>query len=138
MFDASLVEFLGMVIQEGIIAMDPTKLSAIATWEPPMTVHAVRSFIGFCNFYHKFIPNFSGIARPILDLTKKGQPWSWTHEQQRAFDLLHQAFTSKPVLTMPDTSKPFFVMIDTSLMATGGVLLQKDANSDLHPCCYIS
>jgi hypothetical protein len=65
------VEYLSMVIKEGHVAMDPTKLTAIDEWQPPTSVKGVRSFIGFCNFYRRFIPDFSNIARPLHDLTKR-------------------------------------------------------------------
>ena len=114
--------------------MDPTKLKAIEQWEPPTLVKAVRSFIGFCNFYQKFIPNFSALARPLHDLTKKGITFQWGKEQDDAFIKLKEMFLSAPVIKMPDTTKLFFIMTDASLTACGGVLMQKDSNGDLHPC----
>ena len=65
------VEFLGMIVGRGCIRMDPAKLSAIAAWPPPKTVKAVRALLGFCNFYHKFIPNFSNLVAPLTALTAK-------------------------------------------------------------------
>ena len=67
-FDQTEVEYLGLVVKNGEILMDPTKLKAVEQWEPPKSVKAVRSFIGFCNFYRKFIPHFSAIARPLIAL----------------------------------------------------------------------
>ena len=82
------VEFLGMIVGCGCIRMDPAKLSAIATWPPLKTIKAVHSFLDFCNFYHRFIPNFSNTAAPLTTLTWKDQPWMWGLDQQMAFDLL--------------------------------------------------
>ena len=79
-FDQTEVEYLGLVIRNGEVLMDPTKLKAVEQWEPPKSVKAVRSFIGFCNFYRKFIPHFSAIARPLIDLTKKEVPFNWGKE----------------------------------------------------------
>ena len=104
----------------------------------PHTVTVVRSFIGFCNFYRKFIPNFSAIAQPLHNLTKKGVVFHWGKEQDNAFIKLKETFLSTPVIKMPDTTKPFFVMTDASLTASGGILMQKDSNGDLHPCAHHS
>lgn len=61
-FDQTSMEYLGLVVKNGEIHMDPTKLSMVWDWEPPKSVKAVQSFIGFCNFYQKFISNFSTLA----------------------------------------------------------------------------
>ena len=61
-FDQTEVEYLGLIVEDGEVHMDLTKLKAVKQWEPPKLVKAVRSFIGFCNFHQKFIPNFSALA----------------------------------------------------------------------------
>jgi hypothetical protein len=132
------VEYLGMVIEEGHVAMDPTKLAAIDEWQPPTSVKGVCSFIGFCNFYRRFIPKFSNIARPLHDLTKKNARWDWTTACEDAFLTIKDAFTRRLVLSMPDVSSPFFVMSNASLTVIRAVLMQKDSNGDLHPCTYLS
>ena len=137
-FDQMEVEYLGLVVRNGEVLMDPTKLKVVEQWEPPKSVKAVRSFIGFCNFYRKFIPHFSAIAWPLINLTKKGIPFNWGKEQDEVFVKLKETFLSAPVIKMPDTTKPFFVMTDASLTASGGILMQKDSNGDLHPCTYHS
>ena len=137
-FNQTEVEYLGLVVRDGEVLMDPTKLKAVEQWEPPKLVKAVRSFIGFCNFYQKFIPNFSVLARPLHDLTRKGVSFHWGKEQDNAFIKLKEMFLSAPVIKMPDTTKPFFVMTNASLTASGGILMQKDSNGDLHPCAYHS
>ena len=137
-FDVPKVEFLGMIIGQGQIAMDPVKLAAIHDWKPPASVKGIRSFLGFANFYRKFIPNFSHVVAPLNLLTRKDQPWAWTPLQQKAFETLHQAFSSSPVLSIPDVSRPFSIMTDASLFAAGAVLLQDDTNGDAHPCAYFS
>ena len=118
--------------------MDPTKLAAIDTWKPPTSVKEVHSFLGFANFYRKFIPNYSNIVTPLTFLTRKDQHWIWSSLQQRAFDHLHKIFFSAPILIIPDTSRPFSLMTDASLLAAGAVLMQRDVNGDLHPCAYFS
>ena len=118
--------------------MDPAKLSSIAAWPPPKTVKAVRALLGFCNFYRKFIPNFSNIVAPLTALTCKNVTWTWGSDHQSAFSNLLSLFQTAPVLHLPDVGRPFIVMTDASLIASGGVLMQRDGNGDLHPCTYLS
>lgn len=137
-FDVKEVEFLGLIVQPGEIAMDPVKIDGITNWPAPTTVKQVWSFIGFANFYRKFIHHFSDRARPLVDLTRKDIHWHWDKEQQEAFEDLKKEFTKAPILRMPDESKPFALECDSSKFATGGVLLQQDENGDWHPCGFIS
>ena len=132
------VEFLGMIVGRGCIRMDPAKLSAIAAWPPPKMVKAVQALLGFCNFYCKFIPNFSNLVAPLTALTRKGVAWTWGVDQQSAFSVLLSLFQTAPMLHLPDVSRPFVVMTDASLIASRGVLMQRDGNRDLHPCAYLS
>ena len=137
-FNKAEVEYLGMIVKEGHVGMDLVKLAAIQEWKPPSSVKGVWLFIGFCNFYQKFIPNFSTIAQPLHNLTKKGAKWDWTTECNATFKILKATFIQGPVLALPDTTKPFMVMTDASLIATGAVLMQVDFNGDLHPCAFLS
>ena len=84
-FAATKVEYLGMIVRPGQLAMDPVKLDGIAKWPTPTKVKDVQSFLGFANFYHRFIPNYSNIARPLIDLTKKNTPWLWTTTHDSTF-----------------------------------------------------
>lgn len=121
-FDVEEVEFLGLLIRPHYVKMDPTKLDGIRNWPTPTTVKQVRAFIGFGNFYRKFIDHFSDLARPLIDLTKKDMRWDWTPERDRAFRTLKQKFTAAPVLLMPDDAHPFSLGADASKFATGAVL----------------
>ena len=118
-FDTPTMEYLGIIIGQGLVCMDPTKLLAIKDWQSPSSVKGVRLFLGFANFYRKFIPNYSNIVAPIVLLTRKNHPWSWTEPQQNAFNTLKAIFSSAPVLCIPDISCPFSLMTDTSLLAAG-------------------
>ena len=100
-FERPEVDYLGMIIGHGQVKMDPAKILAIQNWPTPKTVKQVQSFLGFANFYRRFIKNFSKIALPLTTLTKKDTTWHWTTDQQNAFDTLITALTSKPVLTLP-------------------------------------
>jgi len=137
-FNKTKVEYLGMVIEEGKISMDPGKLKGIQDWPTPTTVKQIRGFLGFGNFYRRFIWRFSELAKPLNDLLKKDQKFEWTDDCQRAFDELKKRFTEEPVLMMPDQTKPFQIETDASKYATGGVLTQLDSNGDRHPISFIS
>ena len=82
--------------------MDPTKLDGIRNWPTPAKVKDICSFLGFANFYRKFIGNCSNITHPLLDLTKKDTPWSWNNSCQNAFNSLKNCFLTKPVLHLSD------------------------------------
>ncbi|GLB38887.1 putative retrotransposable element tf2 155 kda protein type 1-like [Lyophyllum shimeji] len=137
-FEATEIEYLGMIVSHDHIAMDPTKVAGIKDWPTPTNVKGVRSFLGFGNFYRKFISHYSDLARPLNELTKKDRTWDWTTECQEAFDKLKAAFLTAPVLLMPDKTKPFVIESDASKFATGAVLRQRDINGEWHPCGYIS
>ena len=106
-FKRTQMEYLGMVIEEGKISMDPVKLKGIKDWPIPTTVKQVQSFLGFGNFYRKFIHKYLEIAKPLNDLLKKDKPFDWTKECQKAFEDLKTRFTAEPVLWMPDQTQPF-------------------------------
>ena len=88
-------------------------------------------FLGFCNFYHRFIKDFSRIARPLHRLTGD-VPWEWGLEQQLAFEELKLRVTSEPVLIIPVDDSPFRVEADASDFATGAVLSQKASDGKWH------
>jgi hypothetical protein len=137
-FAKTKIEYLGMILEEGKVSMDPTKLIGIKQWPEPTTVKQVRSFLGFGNFYRRFIRNYSNVARPMNELLQKDKKFEWTTETQTAFDELKKRFTEEPVLIFPDTSKPFQIECDASKYASGAVLTQLDVNGDRHPCAFIS
>ena len=137
-FNKTKVEYLGLVIEEGKISMDPGKLKGIQDWPVPRTVKQVRGFLGFGNFYRRFIWHFSELAKPLNDLLKKDKKFEWTNDCQKAFDNLKKCFTEEPVLIMPDQTRPFQIETDASKYATGAVLTQLDANGDRHPVSFIS
>ena len=111
-----------MVIEEGQITMDLGKLKGIQDWPTPNSVKQVRSFLGFGNFYRRFIRNFSELAKPLNDLTKKDKEFTWTIECQNAFDHLKKKFTEEPVLKLPDQLKPFEIECDASKYTSGAIL----------------
>jgi len=137
-FEKTKIDYLGMIIEEGKISMDPTKLKGIRDWPVPKTVKQVRSFLGFGNFYRRFIRRYSDIVKPLNTLLQKNKGFIWNEEVQKSFETLKQKFTEEPVLMMPDTSKPFQIESDASKYASGAVLTQLDNNGSRHPCVFIS
>ena len=98
----------------------------------------MRAFVGFGNLYRRFIKNFSGIVRPLTQLTKKNQPFEWGPIQQKAFDTLKEAFTTAPVLWHFDKNRPIVVETDASHLVSACVLSQYDDDSYLHPVAFYS
>ena len=129
-FATSMVEYLGIIVKPGQLARDLVKLNGIAQWPIPSKVKDVHSFLGFANFYPRFIPNYSTITHPLIYLTNKNLPWNWTPSQQQAFDHLKHLFLSQPVLHIPDLSSPFAITTDASKYVSGAILLQTDSNSE--------
>ena len=84
--------------------MDPTKLNGIKNWPTPIKVKDVHSYLGFTNFYRKVIGDYSNIAHPLLNITKKDTPWTWNNSCQNTFNRLKNCFLTKPILHLPNTS----------------------------------
>ncbi|GAU43989.1 hypothetical protein TSUD_91680 [Trifolium subterraneum] len=102
-FWLSEVKFLGHVISQGGVSVDPSKVEAVLNWERPRTVSEVRSFLGLAGYYRRFILGFSEIALPLTRLTRKGAAFVWNELCENSFNLLKQKLTSAPVLVIPET-----------------------------------
>jgi RNase H-like domain found in reverse transcriptase/Reverse transcriptase (RNA-dependent DNA polymerase) len=137
-FNKKKIEYLGMIIEEGKISMDAVKLKGLKDWPTLTTVKQVWSFLGFRNFYWKFIPKYLDVAKPLNDLMKKDKQFEWTEDCQTAFDTLKQRFTKEPVLLMPDHTRPFQLESDTSKYTTRAILTQSDSNGKRHPVAFLS
>jgi hypothetical protein len=116
---------------------DKTKSIRVRSWKIPQTRKAVRSFLGFTNFYRKFIRNYSKIAKPLTDLTKTTEHFVWSNEALTSFETLKNAVTSAPVLKHPDPTRPFILETDASDFAIGGALIQDYDNVE-HPVAFYS
>src|SRR5258707_1885037 len=137
-FEQKEVEYLGLVISKDHVAMDPTKVCRVMEWPTPMKVKEVQSFLGFVNFYWKFICNFSDITHSLYALTCKTQQWVWSSVKQEVFDTLKEAVTSAPVLTFPSQSGHFCLKCDASNFATSAVLSQEQADGTHWPVTFMS
>ena len=138
-FHKSEVKFLGYIISENSISMDPTKVETVLSWLAPQSVLEIQTFLGLANFYRRFIKNFSRLLVPITALLKKNTPFHWNRAADRAFRALKKAFTSAPVLRHFDYSKPAVMETDASDYAIGAILSQLDEDTGLlHPCAFFS
>ncbi len=127
-----------MVILKDNVTMDPTKVHRVTEWLTPMKVKKVQSFLGFVNFYQKFICNFSNVAHPLYVFTCKTQWWVWGSPEQEAFNALKKAVTSAPVLTFPSQSGCFHLECNASNFATRAVLSQVQADGMHQPIAFMS
>jgi len=123
-FCTTRVSFLGYVVTPQGIEVDSSKIDAIQSWPTPSTVTQIRSFLGLAGFYRRFVRDFSSIAAPLHELTKKGIPFSWGPAQEEAFTILKDKLTHAPLLQLPDFNNMFELECDASGIGLGGVLLQ--------------
>ncbi|KAI3726575.1 hypothetical protein L1987_66373 [Smallanthus sonchifolius] len=120
------VQFLGHVINDKGIHVDPSKVEAVKNWNAPKTPSEIRSFLGLAGYYRRFISNFSRIALPLTSLTQKNKPFIWEQKQEDAFQLLKEKLCNAPILTLPDGNDDFVVYCDASNQGLGCVLMQRD------------
>ena len=118
------VAFLGHVVSSEGVSTDPEKIRAIQEWKTPQDLTDVRSFLGLCSYYRKFVPHFSAIAKPLTKLTEKGQPFAWGEEQEKAWLQLKEKLLTAPVLAYPIPGVSFTVDCDASGYGIGAVLSQ--------------
>lgn len=136
-FECSEIEYLGLIIKEGSVAMDPKKIAAILDWPHPTNRTELQRFLGFANFYHRFIANFAQIAHPLHSLTGKA-PWKWTATEQAAFCALQHAVATAPTLAIPSDHGQYRVEADSSGFATGAVLSQYQDDGTWRPVAFYS
>ena len=119
------VHYLGHIVSKEGVQMDPDKIKAIMEWPELKNVHDIRSFLGLCSYYRRFVKWFVVVAGPLHDLTKKTVQFKWTRIEKEAFESLKFYISREPVLTVPDLSKPFEVQCDASGECVGAVLNQE-------------
>ena len=118
------VLYLGFIVCAEGVKSDPEKVQKVRDWPVPSNVTEVRSFLGLCSYYRKFVPNFSEVAVALFDLTKKNVKFSWGPECQKAFELLKRALQESAVLAYPNFERPFILDTDASQHGCGAVLSQ--------------
>jgi reverse transcriptase-like protein len=153
-FKQKEINYLRVIVGQGTLKMDPKKIQGVVDWSPPTMVTKVRQFLGFTRYYCYFIPNYSKIARLLLDLTKKAISWHWGPEQMKAFETLKTLMCHKPVLVQPNFNKCFYLQTNASAYGMGTIHLQaagpdpssdpdhglpsKNSKPKLHPITYYS
>ncbi|MCH87697.1 Ty3/gypsy retrotransposon protein, partial [Trifolium medium] len=131
-FGVSTGAYLGHIISPQGVAADPEKLAAIQSWVYPLSVSALRGFLGLTDYYRKFVQHYAEIAAPLTGLLKK-QSFVWTDGAQAAFDQLKSRMVSLHILGIPNFDLTFDVTIDASGFAIGAVLSQNS-----HPLAFFS
>ncbi|KAK3533208.1 hypothetical protein QTP70_013610 [Hemibagrus guttatus] len=139
-FSRTTVSFLGYVISPRGVEMDTNKVRAVSEWPAPTTIKELQWFLGFANFYRRFIRSYSSVAAPLTSLLRgKPKKLSWTDQARAAFQRLKDCFTTAPILCHPDPDRPFVVEVDASSSGLGAVLSQRHGDPGrVHPCAFYS
>jgi RNase H-like domain found in reverse transcriptase len=138
-FEQKSIDYLGIVVKDGKVRIDPTKQNGLAAWPRMLSsVKQVRSTLGVLGYQRPFIPGFAHLAQPLTQLLKKGRAFEWTKECTEALDKLIAIVTSDPVLHWPNYQKPFTLEVDASQYTTGVILYQENEEGRLCPVGYHS
>ncbi|KAK3539334.1 hypothetical protein QTP70_001208 [Hemibagrus guttatus] len=130
-FHRSTVTFLGYMISRHGVEMDVVKVQAVTEWPAPTSVRELQRFLGFANFYQRFIRNYSSVPGPLTSLLRgKPKKLTWTDLARSAFQQLKNCFTTAPILRHPDPDLPFVVEVDASSSGLGAVLSQRHGEPD--------
>ena len=136
-FEQKRIKFLGVILEEGTIQMDPSKIKGVANWPAPRTVKDIQAFLGFTGFYRYFVPNYSTIAWPLIDLIKKAMLFHWDSSQFKAFKTIKMLMCQKPILWQPHYRVPFFLTTDALVYSVGAILSQEgEPNPRCNGQCY--
>jgi len=119
------VKYLGHIISKEGVTTDPEKIIAVKDWLIPHTKKQLRSFLGFCSYYRKFVKRFSSLAKPLYVLTENQVKFVWGKECQSAFEKLKSMLSSPPVLSFPQGKEEFILDTDASNIGIGAVLSQR-------------
>ncbi|GJP32427.1 hypothetical protein CLOM_g17018 [Closterium sp. NIES-68] len=136
-FALEKVQFLGRLVSAQGVHVDPKKIEAVRTWKTPENVKELQQFLGFANYYNRFVPQYAKIAAPLTNLLKKNTPYKWEPKHREAVEQLKQALTCAPVLILPDPERDYVIEADASDQTVGAVLMQDQGNG-LQPIAYLS
>ncbi|GJP58297.1 hypothetical protein CLOP_g23003 [Closterium sp. NIES-67] len=136
-FALEKVQFLGHLVSAQGVHVNPKKIEAVHMWKTLENVKELQQFLGFANYYNRFVPQYAKIAAPLTNLLKKNTPYKWEPKHQEAMEQLKQALTSAPVLILPDPERDYVIEAHSSDQAVGAVLMQDQGNG-LQPIAYLS
>ncbi|GJP56412.1 hypothetical protein CLOM_g15473 [Closterium sp. NIES-68] len=136
-FALEKVQFLGHMVRAQGVHVDPKKIKVVRTSKTPENVKELQQFLGFANYYNRFVPQYAKLAAPLTNLLKKNTPYKWEPKHQEAVEQLKQALTSAPVLILPDPERDYVIDADASDQPVGAVLMQDQGNG-LQPIAYLS
>ena len=140
-FFKTQVRYLGHMILPGKLKILQKNLDAIERAKPPKTKTQVRSFLGMCNMYRRFIAAYARIAHPLFQKTKKDAPEHWeslSEDEMKAFQMLRRCLLTAPILALPKEGRPYTLDTDASSYQVGCCLLQRQPDGTLHPVGYWS
>ena len=137
-FHVQETDFLGFIISSKGISMNPEKISAVSKWPTPKSRRDIQVFLGFCNFYRRFILGFSELAKPLTRLTSKSVPFEWSPDCESSFLAIKESFSTEIILSYFNFSKAAIVETDASDFAIAAVLSQYDDEGILHPVSFFS
>jgi hypothetical protein len=145
-FHKETVRYLRLIISTKGISMDEDKVNTVRNWRGEKktengrlnNLFEVQQFLGFCNYYRRFIPKHSGKAEPLTRLTKKDEPFVWGSKQQLAFETMVTAFTTAPAVRHFDHEREVIFETDASDYMSAGMLSERDDKGVLHPVAYYS
>ena len=137
-FDRESVEYLGYILSPAGLTMASDKIQTIQDWPEPRRVKDIQSFLGFANFYRRFIYNFSDITVPLTRLTRKNVPFLFGDAEREAFNYLKSAFSSAPILTHWIPDRPIIVETDASDYALVAILSIELENGEIHQVAFHS
>src|SRR5881394_3280667 len=137
-FSKTEVEYLGVIANGEGVRANPKKITEAVDWAPPKSVKGLQEFLGFVNYYHRFIEGFSHHAQPLYQLLRKDNPWQWGEDEIKSFKSLKQALRTSPILIQPDVTKEFMLECDASDYATGAILNQIGTDGKMHPVAFFS
>ncbi|GFV48671.1 transposon Tf2-6 polyprotein [Trichonephila clavipes] len=128
LFAAQEVKILGHLVSSNGVRPDPDKIKAVRNFPTPKNIHDIRSFLGLCSYFRRFIKGFCYLAEPLQSLLKSGVEFHWGPEEVEAFNSLKKALTSDPVLRMYDERASTEIHTDASGYGIGAVLVQIQNN----------
>ena len=137
-FHKEEVKYLGLIVGVNGIRIDPEKVQAVQDWKEPGKLKGVKLFLGFANFYQKFICNYSRVVQLLTKLTKKLVPFHWGPNQKTVFVELKKVFTTVPLVVHVDYKKKIVLETDTSSCISAGVHLQYDNEGILYLIAFFS